>query len=353
MQQHIGIVGIGHGAGALFAFDAAAQFGHGCIAPKRGYIIIVFTQIAYGFGADTAAPQVAIGCNMCAGPAGITGNHLVAFVEHALGHLVILGAEGLRKAGNTFGRRLLGLLAEEIGNFVIIVRQRRNAPAHRVQLDALFGHFGNVAIWLQKLEPCLDLHKAMGVKAADYRVHRQHQIFMLLLQSFEPTPRFHGERPVALHAADVVVLVADTVQAQVDANGAIGALAAHARHFFNGALRQHAVGGDGDDFGLAVPIGADDQVVQVFAQEGFPAGKGHIKGRAAQAGKHFVPLFQGQIIVGLAPDVAGAALAVAAKADADDHREGFDFGPAKGAKGPVERQFGDESDHGLSLPILR
>ena len=102
-----------------------------------------------------------------------------------------------------------------------------------------------------------------------------------------------------------------------------------------------------------MPIGADDQVVQVFAQEGFAAGKGHIKGRAAQAGKHFVPLFQGQIIVGLAPDVAGAALAVAAKADANDDGEGFDFGPAKGAKGPVERQFGDESDHGLSLPILR
>ena len=83
---------------------------------------------------------------MSAGPAGITRDHLVTFIENAFGKLVILGAEGLGKAGDALGRRLLGLLAEKIGNRIIILRARGNAPADGVQFDPLFGHFGDVAV---------------------------------------------------------------------------------------------------------------------------------------------------------------------------------------------------------------
>jgi hypothetical protein len=83
-----------------------------------------------------------------------------------------------------------------------------------------------------------------------------------------------------------------------------------------------------------------------LAQEGFAAGEGHVEGRTAQAGEDLLPLVDAEIVVGLAPHIAGAALAVAAKADTDHDREGFDLGPAKCSEGPVEGQFGNQSNHG-------
>ena len=158
---------------------------------------------------------------------------------------------------------------------------------------------------------------------------------MLLLQFLKLLPRLHGERPVALHAADVIVLVADAVQAQIDADAALGAFPAHTLDHRQHAVGEHPVGGDGDHLWLAVTVGADHHLVQILAQEGFAAGKGDVKGRCAQLLEDLVPLFHGHVVVGLAPHIAGTAFAVATKAHADDHREGFDFGPAKGAKGPV------------------
>jgi hypothetical protein len=138
--------------------------------------------------------------------------------------------------------------------------------------------------------------------------------------------------PVALHAANVVMLVADAVQTQVDADAARRAFPAHALHLLQHALGQHAVGGDGDHFRLAMLVRADHHVVQVGAQEGLAAGEGHVEGRVPRLGKDLVPLLQRQVVVGLAPHITGAALAVAAEADADHDREGLDGRPAKGAK---------------------
>ena len=41
VEEHVGIVGVGHGAGALFAFDAPAQLFHRLTAPERGNVIVV------------------------------------------------------------------------------------------------------------------------------------------------------------------------------------------------------------------------------------------------------------------------------------------------------------------------
>ena len=43
--------------------------------------------------------------------------------QHALGQLVILGAEGLGEAGEALGRRLARLLAQEIGDLVVVCRR--------------------------------------------------------------------------------------------------------------------------------------------------------------------------------------------------------------------------------------
>lgn len=337
MEQHVGIIGIRHGAGALFALDAAAQRGHCLPAPERGNIIVVVAYIADGLGTNAAAPEIAIGRDMGAGPTGITGNGLCPLMQHPFGQLIVLGAKGLGKARNAFGRRLARLLTQKISNFIVICWPRGNAPADGVQFYPFFRYFGDIAIGLEEFEPFLDRFEAVRVKTADDRVNGEHQIFVDLLEFLQPLPGRHREFPVALDAANVIMLVADAVEAQVDADAAGGAFPAHAIRHRDDALGQHAVGGDRNDFGFALLVGADDQFIQIWAQKGFTAGEGHIKGRVAQAGKDLFPLVDGKIIVGFAPDVTGAAFAVAAKADADDDRKGFNRWPAKGAKGPVKR----------------
>ena len=159
---------------------------------------------------------------------------------------------------------------------------------------------------------------------------------MRFLQFLEPLPRCHRQLPIALDAPNVVMLIADTIQAEVDADAAGGTFATHAFGHRQHPFGQHAVGGDGDHFRLTVVVGANDQIIQIIAQKGLATGKGHIKGRLAQAGKDLVPFSHRQIIIRLAPDIAGATFAVTAKADADDNGKGFDRRPAKGAEGPVE-----------------
>ena len=121
MQQHVGIVGVGHGAGALLAFDAASQILHGLHRARWGDVIVVVAQIAHLLGPDAAAPDIAVGGDVAAGPAGVAGDDLVVLVQDAFGELVIVGAESLGEAGNALGRRLLGLLAEKVGDLVIFV----------------------------------------------------------------------------------------------------------------------------------------------------------------------------------------------------------------------------------------
>lgn len=176
----------------------------------------------------------------------------------------------------------------------------------------------------------------MGVEAADHGMDGEHQIFVRLLQFLEPLPGRHREFPVALDATNVIVLVADAVEAQVNADTARGTLAAHALGHRDDALGQHAIGRDGDHFRFALLVGADHQFIEIGAQKGLATGKGHIKGGMPQAGKDPFPFVDREIVVRLAPDVTGAAFAVAAKAHADDNGEGFDRGPAESAEGPVE-----------------
>ncbi len=336
VEQHVGIVSVCHGAGTLFALDAAAQLGHCPVAPERRDVIIMVTHIPHGLGPNAAAPDVTIGGNMGARPTGITRNHLIMLVENTLGQLIIVGAEGLGKAGDPFSRGLAGLLAQKIGDLIVVVGARGNPPANGIQFDPFLGYFGDVAVWLQKLQPLLDLFETMYIKATDDGMDGKHEILMRLLQFFEPRPRFHGELPIAFDTADVIVLIADAIEAQVDADAARGTFATHACGHRQDALSQHPIRGNGDHFGLALLIGANHKFIEIRAQKGFTTSEGHVKGSVAQAGKDPFPLINGEVIVRFAPDVAGAAFAIAAKAHTNHNGERFDGGPAKGAEGPVQ-----------------
>ena len=85
--------------------------------------------------------------------------------------------------------------------------------------------------------------------------------------------------------------------------------------------------------------GAEYHLVGVLAQEGFTAGEGDVQRSAPHFSKDAVPLFDGQVVVGFAPHVAGFALGVAAEANADHDAEGQHARPAKTAKSPVKGKF--------------
>jgi hypothetical protein len=108
------------------------------------------------------------------------------------------------------------------------------------------------------------------IEPADYRVHRQRQVRPRGLQRLQSRPRFHGPAPVSRHTPDVVVLVADSVQAEIDPNLAFRAFGANPVHALGDPVGQQAVSRDGDDGRPAVTIGADHHFVQILTQNGSP-----------------------------------------------------------------------------------
>lgn len=280
------------------------------------------------------------------GPTGVAVNHLRAFLQGALCQLVILRAEGLREARNALDRFLPRLRAEEIGNRRVLLGQWGDSPTNRVQLDALLGYFGDVRVRLQLLQTGVGFLEQVNVEARDDGVNGQHQVLVTRLQRLEQFPGLHGTRPVAVDAADVVVHVAQAVQAEVDADLGGRAGGADALDALADALAEQAVGGNGDDLRPTFLVTGNDKLVQVRAQERLAPGEGHVERGAPQVMKDLPPLGDAHVVVGLAPDVAGATFGVALVADADDHAEGVQARPAKAAEGPVSWQFRNQTYHG-------
>jgi len=160
---------------------------------------------------------------------------------------------------------------------------------------------------------------------------------MLLLQGLEAGPRFHRALPVSWDHADLVVARFHIVEWQVDANARGRACGADAVYLGQRPLRKDAVGRYRDHLGPAFLVWRDDQFVQVGTKGGFPAGERDVERGVTQVAEDFPPFVNAQVIVRLAPHVAGATLAVAAKADADHEAEGKHIWPAEVIEAPIER----------------
>lgn len=84
MQEHVGVAGVGHRARALVIVDALAKIGHSVAVPDGADVVGVIAEVSGGFGADTAAPNIAIGGNLATGPTSITRNDLPVLIQCAL-----------------------------------------------------------------------------------------------------------------------------------------------------------------------------------------------------------------------------------------------------------------------------
>lgn len=98
VEQHVGVVGVRHRAGAFARRDRAAQFAQlaGVLEPDGTQIVIGLAQVTDTFSADAARPDIAVGRDMATGPARMTGDFLLVREKHFLRQLVVLGAERLR-----------------------------------------------------------------------------------------------------------------------------------------------------------------------------------------------------------------------------------------------------------------
>jgi len=88
----------------------------------------MLAQVAHALGADTAAPQIAVGGNLATGPTGVAGDDLALFIQDAFGKLVIFGPESLGDFGKAFHRAFSGFLAEKIGYRAIFFNQGGDVP---------------------------------------------------------------------------------------------------------------------------------------------------------------------------------------------------------------------------------
>ena len=80
---------------------------------------------------------------------------------------------------------------------------------------------------------------------------------------------------------------------------------------------------------------------RILAQKGLAAGKGEVERSRTNISKGSVPLLQGHIIVGFAPDIARLALAVATITDADHNGKGQHDRPIKTSERPIKGEFGE------------
>src|SRR5207249_7750822 len=139
-------------AGAFAGLDTLAQLGELGAPPDRAQVVVRLAQVAHRLGADAAGPDVAVGRDVAARPAGLAGDDLALLLEHPFGELVVVGTERL---GQPRRLRVAGLArprGEEVRHRRVSRRRRRDVPADRVQLDPLLGHLGNVRVRLPLLE---------------------------------------------------------------------------------------------------------------------------------------------------------------------------------------------------------
>ena len=96
MQEHVGVAGVGHGAGALLGADAAAQLSQAAylLKPDGPQVVGGLAQVAHWIGAHAAGPDVAVGGDVRRGPASVAGDDLPLLGQDAPGELVVRGAEG-------------------------------------------------------------------------------------------------------------------------------------------------------------------------------------------------------------------------------------------------------------------
>ena len=153
MEEHVGIAGVGHGAGAFSGGDAPAQAVHlsGLFEPDRAQVIAGPAQIAHRFGANAAGPHIPIGGDMTTGPTGLAGDNLGPFLKDPFGQLVVLGAEGLGEAGQSLRRHRLRPCRKIIGDGRVHVWSGRDIPTHRIEFYPLLGHLGDVRVGCQEL----------------------------------------------------------------------------------------------------------------------------------------------------------------------------------------------------------
>jgi hypothetical protein len=92
--------------------------------------------------------------------------------------------------------------------------------------------------------------------------------------------------------------------------------------------------------GSRMPVGAYDHLIHVSTQEWLAAGESDVKWSSPQLGENAIPFFNAHVVVRLAPDVAGAAFGITAKADTDNDREWVHSRPAEAPEAPVHGQPG-------------
>ncbi len=318
MAEHVGVGGIGQRAIALACLDAPAQLIGLRTAPHRAKIVGVLAQVAHRLRADTARPHIAIGRNLRRRHPRQAGNDLPLLHQRALDQVVVAIPEGLRDARHPVKLGVANALLQPFDHRLVLLNGRGDAHAHRVQLHALLSDFADEGIRLQLIaHKGIDALKLVDIEGGDHGMHPQREVLVAPLERFEAGVGAHGARKVALDPAHEVVFLTDPIQRQVDDHLAGGSGLQDALDARRDNLVLDAIGGNVDDAGATMAIGRLHHVGQVAAQGRLTAAKGEPVGISADGGKRLVIFFQGKVIIGALPHIAGFAARVTAITDTD------------------------------------
>src|SRR5581483_3323521 len=341
VTEHVGVGGIGQGTVALAGLDTAAQLIGPGTGPDCTKVVVVFAQIAHGFGANTAGPDITVGRDLRGGHAGHAGNHLAALHQCALDQVVIAVAKGLSDARDAakpgpFAHARLQTLDHRL----IALNGWSNAYTNRIQLHALLGNLADKRIGFQVVaHKGIDRVKFINIEVRDNRVNAEREVLVAVLERLETGVGAHGAREVATHAAHGIVFFAHAVQREINNHLASRRGLQHTLDARRDNCILNPVCRDIDDAGAAVAIRRLNNLRQILAQGWLAAAEGKPVGGSSKRGEGLLILLQGEIIVWSLPDIAGFAARVAAIADADSQIERQGQRPAQRVRSPRAGDF--------------
>jgi hypothetical protein len=173
----------------------------------------VLPQISHGLRSHAARPYIPVRRDLGRSHPGHAGNGLPLLTKRLLHEFVVLAPESLGHLGDSGQMLIAHAFQQGVDGHRVPLGRRRDAQADGVEFHALLGDLGDIGVGLQfTLDDLAQLGEQVDVEVRYDGVDTEREVLVLLLQLFEGRIRGHSVRPVVPHAADVVVLAADTIE---------------------------------------------------------------------------------------------------------------------------------------------
>jgi hypothetical protein len=190
--------------------------------------IIEIAQIAHGLviAQGAAGPDVSVGRHVGIGNAGIAGDDLSVLFHDPNGQPVVHQTERIGDAleQDPLFHVISDLGHEKVDRTPVFLWIGRDGVVQVEHLGSLLGNFIAVAVRSQVHDKLGYFFDIVDIPAGDDRSQFHMQVGIVGLKRFQPVEQPHHFLEISLNAADVIVFIANMVQAGFDGQAHMGGI---------------------------------------------------------------------------------------------------------------------------------